>query len=266
MDGFGERLRERRIALDLSQEDVARALHVSRQTVSKWELGKSLPDLNYLIALSSLYQLSLDKLVKGNQSIMKELWHQKAFKETKQPGKTFYADILEGMTQVVTDVQIEMEGYSEKIASALLMNRAILDFHEKEIIIKSKDRYRLNWQKNGKTLKVIPYSDIARIEIGILRSIRVPNILAVNLWYGLFMEIKTADGVSYKAKSYDLALLPQLILKFKDNHIKIVDPLNLEKICDTYEGEVMISYIKAHYDKLILGTEYPAIKGFTNFK
>ncbi len=47
----------------LSQEDVAEKLGVSRQTISKWELGDTLPDIQQSKHLSLLYHLSLDDLI-----------------------------------------------------------------------------------------------------------------------------------------------------------------------------------------------------------
>ena len=47
----------------LSQEDVAEKLGVSRQTISKWELDETLPDIRQSKRLSSLYHLTLDELV-----------------------------------------------------------------------------------------------------------------------------------------------------------------------------------------------------------
>lgn len=47
----------------LSQEELANRLNVSRQTISKWEVGDSTPDMEKLIALSDLFEISLDELV-----------------------------------------------------------------------------------------------------------------------------------------------------------------------------------------------------------
>lgn len=50
----------------LSQEQLAELLDVSRQAVSKWETGQSVPDTDKLIALSDYYHISLDDLLKGD--------------------------------------------------------------------------------------------------------------------------------------------------------------------------------------------------------
>ncbi|WP_436855500.1 helix-turn-helix transcriptional regulator [Staphylococcus caeli] len=54
----------------LSQETLAEKLYVSRQTISNWENDKSYPDIHNLLMLSSLFDVSLDDLVKGDVEIM----------------------------------------------------------------------------------------------------------------------------------------------------------------------------------------------------
>lgn len=56
----------------LSQEDLANKLYVSRQTISNWENDKSYPDVHNLLMLSSLFDVSLDDLVKGDVEIMEQ--------------------------------------------------------------------------------------------------------------------------------------------------------------------------------------------------
>ena len=66
------RIREEREGLGLSQEDLARRIFVSRQTVSNWETGKTYPDVQSLLLLSSLFGVSVDSLVKGDVEAMQE--------------------------------------------------------------------------------------------------------------------------------------------------------------------------------------------------
>ena len=62
---LGERLYQLRKARNLSQGEVADALGVSRQSVSKWENDTSVPELDKLVKLGELFGLTLDELVKG---------------------------------------------------------------------------------------------------------------------------------------------------------------------------------------------------------
>ena len=59
----GERLAKYRKKANMSQEELADKLNVSRQAVSKWERGESSPDTDNLIALASLYNITLDDLL-----------------------------------------------------------------------------------------------------------------------------------------------------------------------------------------------------------
>ena len=60
---LGERIYELRTQKGMSQGDVAEALEVSRQSISKWETGGSVPELDKLIKLSQLFGVTLDELV-----------------------------------------------------------------------------------------------------------------------------------------------------------------------------------------------------------
>ncbi len=60
---FAEKLRAYRQSNDLTQEDLARKLYVSRKTVSKWETGRGLPELFMLERISGLFGVTIDELV-----------------------------------------------------------------------------------------------------------------------------------------------------------------------------------------------------------
>ena len=60
---FNNKLYELRKQKGFSQEELANRLNVSRQTVSKWEVGDSTPDMEKLIAISDLFGISLDELI-----------------------------------------------------------------------------------------------------------------------------------------------------------------------------------------------------------
>ena len=61
---LGEVLKEYRTQSKMTQEFVAESLGVSRQAVSKWESGKSDPSTSNLIALSNLYKISMEEILK----------------------------------------------------------------------------------------------------------------------------------------------------------------------------------------------------------
>lgn len=69
----GNQIRERRQALGLSQEELAQRLYVSRVTVSHWETGKTLPDVQSMLLLANLFGTTIDELVRGDVDEMREM-------------------------------------------------------------------------------------------------------------------------------------------------------------------------------------------------
>ena len=70
---IGKKLKDARMKSGFTQETVAEKINVSRQTISNWENEKSYPDIISVIELSSLYSISLDDLLKGDERMMEHL-------------------------------------------------------------------------------------------------------------------------------------------------------------------------------------------------
>lgn len=60
---FGEKIKTLRLSQCLSQQELANRMFVSRQTITKWETGKSLPDIPKLKMLSDVFAESIDSLL-----------------------------------------------------------------------------------------------------------------------------------------------------------------------------------------------------------
>ena len=78
MEEFGERLKKLRIENKLSQDELAEKLGVSAQAVSKWERGKSTPDLAVIVPMAKLLRISTDRLL-GNEGFRQDWdarWNQ----------------------------------------------------------------------------------------------------------------------------------------------------------------------------------------------
>ena len=90
---LGKQIKMHRQKAQLSQEELANRVYVSRQTISNWENDKSYPDVNSLVLLSEIFQISLDKLIKGDIDVMKEAIKKEEVKKMKQYG-TIYTILL----------------------------------------------------------------------------------------------------------------------------------------------------------------------------
>lgn len=67
----GERIRDHRTAVRLSQEELAQRALASRPTLSHWETGRTLPDAQSLMILSQIFGASIDDLVLGDADEMR---------------------------------------------------------------------------------------------------------------------------------------------------------------------------------------------------
>ncbi|HFK1782439.1 helix-turn-helix domain-containing protein [Bacillus cereus] len=76
---FSERLKEEREKRNWSQNDLAEKLHVSRQSVSKWETGKNYPSIEIIIHLSDLFGITIDELLRSDEELT-----QKVIEDSKQ--------------------------------------------------------------------------------------------------------------------------------------------------------------------------------------
>ena len=89
---IGVKLKEARLRAKMTQENVAEELQVTRQTISNWENEKSFPDIVSVIKLSSLYNISLDKLLKGDEEMIAHL--EKSTNTVKSNQKLILAIIM----------------------------------------------------------------------------------------------------------------------------------------------------------------------------
>ena len=107
---FNNKLYELRKQKGFSQEELANRLNVSRQTISKWEVGESTPDMENLVAISELFEISLDELVLDK--VPKE-----ADTSAQVVKSEFYSDIKEN---VLTDENRKKAKKGLKIAAIVL--------------------------------------------------------------------------------------------------------------------------------------------------
>ena len=70
---LGQRIKEEREKKQCTQDDLAETLNVSRQAISKWEVGSAYPDIDRLVQISNLFDISLDSLIKGDDSLKKSI-------------------------------------------------------------------------------------------------------------------------------------------------------------------------------------------------
>lgn len=86
---LGKQIKRYRMEANLSQEELADKVFVSRQTISNWENDKNYPDIKSLVLMSEVFHASLDHLVKGDLERMKKEIDKQEYAEFQKNSNIF---------------------------------------------------------------------------------------------------------------------------------------------------------------------------------
>lgn len=133
---FAQKLTNLRIQNGYSQEKLAEKLYVSRQAVSKWEVGTTLPETDKIIAISNFFNVSIDYLLKEDVS-------------------SNHADNLERTVIKFLGAARDMDEISQKLVE--IIRDGVIDGAEKEqlkYMIKALDEIALIIEDVKERLKI----------------------------------------------------------------------------------------------------------------
>ena len=117
----GNQIRERRQRLGLSQEELAQRLYVSRVTISHWETGRTLPDVQSMLLLANLFGTTIDEMVRGDVDEMREM-----VEKNERRTKTFAVALAAVEVVVVTSLAVTAVAGREYLEPALRLLLAVL--------------------------------------------------------------------------------------------------------------------------------------------
>lgn len=100
---LGNKIKYYRGEKEFSQEELAERVYVSRQTISNWENNKSYPDINSIVLLSEIFEISIDYLIKGDVEQMKKEINSEDVKKLN-----FYATMMAILMLVATILLMPM--------------------------------------------------------------------------------------------------------------------------------------------------------------
>lgn len=115
----GKQIQHYRKKKNLSQDDLAEIIFVSRQSISNWERGATYSDIQNLLLLSKVFEVSLDKLVKGDLETMKQIIHDQEFIRYQKDGIIFSL-LLIGSPIISTPLILYLDGYGIAISCLIL--------------------------------------------------------------------------------------------------------------------------------------------------
>lgn len=106
---FGDKLKKEREKKGWSQEYLATKIHVSRQSVSKWETGKNYPSIGVIIDLSDLFGITIDELLRSDGEL-KEKIIQDSKRSTDLNWKSYLLTSLGILIGIVIASMIKHDG------------------------------------------------------------------------------------------------------------------------------------------------------------
>lgn len=124
---LGEKIQKLRKQQGLSQEALAEKVTVTRQTISKWELGQSTPDLDFIAQLSDIFSVTSDYLIKEDMIEPDELPYKKRQYRLSEKGKRTILLLLSAAALVAICVCLICDYFtSERLSWSMISVAAIV--------------------------------------------------------------------------------------------------------------------------------------------
>ncbi len=231
---FAEKLKAIRKQAGMSQEQLAEKLCVSRQAVTKWETDAGIPDIENIIAISALFDISIDELLSNERG-------------TKNPTEFLFESVTE------YDID-ERKRYDIKLGGA---KHCLLSGYEGE---KIRIRLASNTLSTLKSDFKVKIDDIRkRIDVDVSRKNGVSEAAAKEA-VSIFVQIPSpyieriecavhAETVEIRSLECDRIELdvktPNIILEDISGTVEINCNLDMEVVCHSLKGEVDINQISA---------------------
>jgi len=125
---ISEEIKKQRLKHNWTQEQLAEILNVSRSTISSWEVGRNYPDLETIVAISDLFEVSLDDLLRGDKKMLGQITDDTKVRKS-QTKKIYF--LLLGV--IILLISLSFVGYQS------IYSQVISDPNQIESITRSKE-------------------------------------------------------------------------------------------------------------------------------
>ncbi len=251
---FGENLKKLRKSKKLSQEDLAEKMHVSRQSVSKWETGDAYPEMNNILELCKIFHCHINDLVNDSiididsldEEIKMNVVKFKSEQQSKMKGLSKAITIIAKVCRIISIVCIPILVATMIILGIVINN---IDIRDNEIRFKgTNDTINIVEVDNGLSIKI--NSEEITDTINQKEFIKIKEILANNSKMMVLGYIET--GFVFLIIGLVLvSIMLKSLEKLFDNINKGDTPFTLENV----------SYIKKMACLMIAITIFPDIFG-----
>lgn len=274
---IGQRLKQFRLGVGYSQQTLADKLNVSRQVISKWETNKSVPELNLLVGLAQLYNVSLNELldvetVTKSSSLLTRLrqhWHLSEAAETVplsdlgrliQKPERYYVDLGQQFSETVTDVAVISDGQTMPAHWRQIQTPYLITLASHQISVKQTDY-----------LKVLPVKMVKKMATTAIRAVHyavfqtagpaagIGGLPGVGHAYRAIVTIDTKQAVTpYYIANQDFYQLAKVLKAYtQEEHIQFDDQMGLLPFFMAHDTTACYDYLEAHYSELAKKVGFP---------
>jgi transcriptional regulator with XRE-family HTH domain len=231
---FAEKLKTLRKQKGISQEQLAEKIYVSRQAITKWESGNGIPDIENLIAISALFNESLDSLLSEEKSLISKnefLYNSRTEYDLDSPKKI---DLKLGLAHEVIiektkDEKIQVIAASNKLSflSQQVKVKIVEDKRRMDVIVKrTSDLSDIACLENLFILVKIPEKFVADIELSSeLENLKIRDI--------------TFDAVEFDGKAKNV------FVTNATGHVELNTSSNLNVEASGVKGKIDLNHFHA---------------------
>ena len=191
---LGKQIKKYRSEMNLSQDELAEKVFVSRQTVSNWENNKNYPDIKSLLLMSEVFGVSLDILVKGDIETMKKVINETEVKKANHYGNIFSILFITALVLFIPLVKfLKIYGiiiwviyYAVCLVFALKVNKVYKenDVSTYKEIMAFLDGKSVEGDEKQREIGKRPYQNILKALFGAIAAIAV--LFIMNLFFKVF--------------------------------------------------------------------------------
>lgn len=274
---IGQRLKQFRLGAGYSQQILADKLNVSRQVISKWETDKSVPDLNLLVGLAQLYNVSLNELldvetVTKPGSLLTRLrqhWHLSETAEMVplsdlgrliQKPERYYVDLRQQFSETVTDVAITSGGQTMPAHWRQTRTPYLITLAPHQISVKQTDYLKV---MPAKMVKKMATTAILAVHYAVFQTAGpaagIGGLPGVGHAYRAIATIDTKQAVTpYYIANQDFYQLAKVLKAYaQEEHIQFDDQMGLLPVFMAHDATACYDYLEAHYSELAKKVGFP---------
>jgi len=231
---FADKLKELRKQKGISQEQLAEKIYVSRQAITKWESGSGIPDIENLIAISSLFNESIDSLLSEEKSLISKhefLYESRTEYDLDSPKKI---DLKIGLAH---EVIIE-KTKDEKIQVLAASNK--LSYIAQQVKVKIvEDKKRMDVVVKHST----DLSDIAAIE-NLFILVRIPEKFVADIELSSELENLKIRDIVFDAIEFD-GKVKNAFITNASGHVELNSNSNVNVEVKGLKGKLDLNHFHA---------------------